>query len=96
MTNNDIDNINCCGKMAFSACQHCQDIYLCASSFVLRCVNKNYKAVVFYPAIKVSRRKGFAYVAGMVGTFIEGANGKMQPALCGGHDIGKLRDTVLR
>ena len=58
-------------------------------------MNKNYKAVVFYPAIKVSRRKGFAYVAGMVGTFIEGANGKMQPALCGGHDTGRLPDTYM-
>ena len=48
---------------------------------------------MFYPAIKVSRQKGFAYVAGMVGTFIEGADGKMHPALCGGRDTGGLRDT---
>ena len=68
----------------------------CARSLILRCVNKNYEAVVLYPAIKSSKHRGFANVEGMVGTFIEGADGKMRPALCGGHDIGKLRDTVLR
>ena len=51
-------------------------------------MNKNYEAVVLYPAIEKSRQLGFAYVEGMVGTFIEGADGKMRPALCGGHDTG--------
>ena len=71
----------------------------CARSFVLRCVNKNYQDVVLYPALPCSTQpcaagfRGFADVVGMVGTFIEGADGKMRPALCGGHDIGRLRDT---
>ena len=32
----------------------------------------------------------------MVGTYVEGPKGKMQPALCGGHDKGKVKKNVLR
>ena len=56
-----------------------------------RCVNSNYESVVFYPAIGKSITRGYAIVEGMVGTFIEGADGKMRPALCGGHDTGMAR-----
>ena len=51
-------------------------------------MNENYEAVVFYPAIEISRKRGHAFVEGMVGTYIEGPDGKMRPALCGGHDTG--------
>ena len=57
-------------------------------AFLPRCVNSNYESVVFYPAIGKSITRGYAIVEGMVGTFIEGADGKMRPALCGGHDTG--------
>ena len=54
-------------------------------------MSENYKDVVFYPAIQKSKERGFAIVEGMVGTFIEGADGKMRPALCGGRDTGMVK-----
>ena len=53
-------------------------------------MNSNYESVVFYPAIGESIWRGYAVIEGMVGTYIEGADGKMRPALCGGHDTGRF------
>ena len=60
----------------------------CIILFTLRCVNQNYEETVFYPAIEISRKRGYSIVEGMVGTYIEGTDGKMRPAVCGGHDTG--------
>ena len=38
----------------------------------------------------IDLQRGYANIEGMVGTYVEGPEGKMQPALCGGRDKGKV------
>ena len=42
-----------------------------------------------------TENRGPAPIEGMVGTYIEGADGKMRPALCGGRDT-RFKDLILR